>query len=72
VATAVGGIPEVVGDAAVLVPPGDEAALAAALTELLGDEQRQLQLADRGRARAETFTWTRSVDGLVALWRALT
>ena len=36
VATAVGGLPDLVGDAAVLVPPGDVDALDAAVRELLG------------------------------------
>jgi glycosyltransferase involved in cell wall biosynthesis len=68
VATAVGGIPEVVGDAAVLVPPDDTEALAGALTGLLSDPEQRARLAEQGRARVELFSWTRTVDGLVALW----
>ncbi|MDT0310284.1 glycosyltransferase family 4 protein [Streptomyces sp. DSM 44917] len=52
VATAVGGVPEVVGDAAVLVPYGDPAALGAAVTGLLADETRRASLARAGRIRA--------------------
>ncbi|GGK84309.1 glycosyl transferase [Sphaerisporangium melleum] len=37
IATAVGGIPGMVGDAALLVPPGDAAALRAQIAGLLGD-----------------------------------
>ena len=37
VATAVGGLPALLGDAAVLVPPRDPAALAAGIDRLLGD-----------------------------------
>ncbi|MEU7040077.1 glycosyltransferase family 4 protein [Streptomyces varsoviensis] len=52
VATAVGGIPELVGDAAELVPYGDPDALATAVTRLLADPQRRTELARAGRARA--------------------
>ncbi|MGF1431779.1 glycosyltransferase family 4 protein [Kitasatospora sp. LaBMicrA B282] len=55
VATAVGGIPELVGDAAVLVPGGDPAALAGAVRELLADPGRRAALAKAGPAQAETW-----------------
>jgi len=55
VATRVGGIPELVGDAAVLVPPGDVDALDAAVRELLGDAQLRRLYAERGSARARTW-----------------
>lgn len=52
VATAVGGIPELVGGAAVLVPPGDVDALDAAVGKLLDDASLRDTLAKNGRARA--------------------
>ena len=52
VATAVGGVPELAGDAAVLVPPADPAAVAQAVVNLLDDERRRDDLARRGRKRA--------------------
>ncbi|KOG86532.1 hypothetical protein ADK38_30490, partial [Streptomyces varsoviensis] len=52
VATAVGGIPELVGDAAELVPYGDPDALATAVARLLADPRRRTELARAGRARA--------------------
>lgn len=54
VATAVGGIPEVVvhGETGLLVPPGDPAALADALHELLAHPERARELGARGRERA--------------------
>ncbi|MFE2111048.1 glycosyltransferase family 4 protein [Kitasatospora sp. NPDC059463] len=55
VATAVGGIPELVGDAAVLVPPGDAAALGRAARELLADPARRERLVAAGRQQAETW-----------------
>lgn len=55
VATAVGGIPELVGDAAVLVPPGDPAALGRAVHGVLADPARREQLVAAGRQQAETW-----------------
>ena len=55
VATAVGGLPELVGDAAVLVPPGDPTALAAAVSAVLADEGRRAELAAAGPVQAETW-----------------
>ncbi|WP_175408499.1 glycosyltransferase family 4 protein [Streptomyces sp. TRM64462] len=55
VATAVGGVPELVGDAAELVPYGDAVALAHAVTGLLGDPVRRAALAEAGRRQARTW-----------------
>jgi glycosyltransferase involved in cell wall biosynthesis len=55
VATAVGGLPELLGDAAVLVPPGDATALAAAVSSLLADPARRAELAVAGPLQAETW-----------------
>jgi glycosyltransferase involved in cell wall biosynthesis len=52
VATAVGGLPELVGDDALLVPPGEPAAVAAAVTTLLDNPDRGRELAERGQRRA--------------------
>lgn len=58
VATTAGALPEVVGDAALLVPPGDPCALADQLTVLLGDAGMRRALGDRGRDRVlGRFTW---------------
>ncbi|OEU89257.1 glycosyltransferase [Streptomyces abyssalis] len=52
VATAVGGVPELVGQAAELIPFGDPAALAAAVAGLLADPVRRERFAAEGWARA--------------------
>ncbi len=73
VATAVGGLPELVGDAGVLVPPGDVDALDAAVSGLLADPQRRADLAARGRERATTWpTEEQVVDRIRALYAELT
>ncbi|WP_326724056.1 MULTISPECIES: glycosyltransferase family 4 protein [unclassified Streptomyces] len=55
VATAVGGIPELVGDAAELVPYGDAKALAEAVVRLLGDPARRELLREKGARQAATW-----------------
>jgi glycosyltransferase involved in cell wall biosynthesis len=73
VATAVGGLPELVGDAAVLVPAGDVDAVDAAVTGLLGDPARRAELAAKGRARAATWpTEEQTVERVRALYTELT
>ncbi|MGW2213078.1 glycosyltransferase family 4 protein [Streptomyces sp. NPDC001781] len=52
VATAVGGVPDLVGDAAALVPYGDPRALADTVTALLADPERRQRLAERGVRQA--------------------
>ncbi|WP_406043917.1 glycosyltransferase family 4 protein [Micromonospora sp. NBC_00898] len=72
VATAVGGLPELVGDAAVLVPPDDVDAVDAAVRELLDDGDRRAELARRGAARAATWpTEADTVAGLADLYAEL-
>ncbi len=73
VATAVGGLPELVGDAAVLVPPGDVDAVDAAVRSLLDDEPGRTELGRRGAVRAATWTTEEeTVAQLVTLYAELT
>ncbi|MFF9349829.1 glycosyltransferase family 4 protein [Streptomyces sp. NPDC014734] len=55
VATAVGGVPELVGDGAELVPYGDAEALVRAVAGLLGDPGRRERLAAAGLAQAASW-----------------
>jgi glycosyltransferase involved in cell wall biosynthesis len=57
VASAVGGVPELVvdGETGFLVPPGDEAAFATALRKVVADGDSRRRLGRAGRARAETL-----------------
>ncbi|HVT18523.1 MAG TPA: glycosyltransferase family 1 protein [Thermoanaerobaculia bacterium] len=53
-------LPEVVGEAGVRVPPGDSAALAAALRALLHDPGRERDLRARAAGQAGRFRWPRA------------
>ncbi len=69
VACASGGALDAVADGktGILVPPGDDAALADALVALLSDPARAKALGDAGRRRAAEFTWQRHAAGVEAL-----
>jgi glycosyltransferase involved in cell wall biosynthesis len=74
VASSVGGIPETIvdGDNGVLAPPRDEAALAGALDQVLGDETLRARLASNARVTIEQHYSTEVVCGqLSALYREL-
>lgn len=60
VTSTVSSLPEVAGEAAVLVPPDDVAALATALGRLWGDEALRGELRARGLAQASRFSWERT------------
>jgi len=64
-------LPEVVGDAALVVPVGDSAALARALASVLDDAAVGNDLRTRGLARAATFTWARTAAETVDVYREL-
>jgi glycosyltransferase involved in cell wall biosynthesis len=55
-------LPEVVGDAGIMVDPHDAAALAAALTQLLNDADLRADLRTRGLQRAARFTWSTTAE----------
>jgi glycosyltransferase involved in cell wall biosynthesis len=62
-------LPEVVGEAGLLVDAGSADQLAGALLRLLTDPELATALAVTGRARAGKFTWNRAARELVALYR---
>jgi glycosyltransferase involved in cell wall biosynthesis len=58
----VSSLPEVVGDAAVLIDPYDPEAIADAMRRVLSDDALRQQLRARGHVRARHFSWDRSVQ----------
>ncbi len=64
-------LPEVAGDAALLVPPTDVAALAEALNRAYTDSALRARLIHAGAERARLFTWQASAAQLLALYERL-
>ncbi|TBR20617.1 glycosyltransferase [bacterium] len=67
-AAAVGGVPALLGDAGLLVPPGDPAALGRALARVLGDPALARRLGARARRRAGRFTWAAAARSYTRLY----
>jgi len=58
ISTTAGALPEVVGDAGILVPPGDTGALVASIKALLDDEAKRKELGAMGKERVKRlFNW---------------
>jgi glycosyltransferase involved in cell wall biosynthesis len=65
-----GALPEVVGDAGLLVDPTDTDALCDSLRRVLADDQLATTLATRGRAHAAPFSWDRTATLVRAAFAA--
>ena len=61
-------IPEVTGDAAVLLDPDDVEGWTAALAKLLGDAGFAAALGEAGARRAATFSWRRTAEQTAAVY----
>jgi glycosyltransferase involved in cell wall biosynthesis len=64
-------IPEVVGDAGVLLDPDDEHAWAHEIERVLEDPGHRERLRESGLARARAFSWQRTAQETAAVYRAL-
>lgn len=60
-------LPEVAGDAAVLVPPTDVDAIGRGLEQLLTDDALRARLRAAGPERARSYSWERTAGGFVSL-----
>ena len=69
VATTAGALPEVLGDAATLVPVGDLDALAEALAALLDDAGLRRQQVAAGRRRVGAYRWEHTAGAMIDLYR---
>ncbi len=64
-----GSLPEIAGDAAVVVDPLDVTAIAAGISKLMPDQERSARV-DAGLARAREFTWTRCGESTIEVIHA--
>jgi glycosyltransferase involved in cell wall biosynthesis len=69
IASSVSSLPEVVGEAGVLVDPADVEALRTAMRELAEDDRRWEALRSAGLARAAKFSWSRCARETLAVYR---
>jgi glycosyltransferase involved in cell wall biosynthesis len=65
-------LPEVVGDAGIMVPPEDRDALCAALLDVLTKPALRRSLREKAIARAATFSWARTAAATLAAYRTAT
>jgi glycosyltransferase involved in cell wall biosynthesis len=70
ISTSGGALPEVIGDAGILVPPADKTALREAIIALLNDPERRRTLGEAGLARVrDLLTWHHAAQKTVEVYR---
>jgi glycosyltransferase involved in cell wall biosynthesis len=70
ISTTGGALPEVVGNAGILVPPADHQALASAILTILDQPQEAQKLGRAGYERVhQNFTWLKAAEKTVAAYR---
>jgi glycosyltransferase involved in cell wall biosynthesis len=67
-----GATPETVGDAGLLVEPGDAEGFADAMEQAAFDEELRARVIPAGRAQAAKFTWARAAAATLDLYRQVT
>lgn len=65
-----GSIPEIAGDAVLMVDPNDVDAIAAAMVKLLTDKELHESLVENGKRRAELFSWQLAADNTFKVFLA--
>jgi glycosyltransferase involved in cell wall biosynthesis len=65
----VSSLPEVVGDAAVMVNPENVFEIARGMKELLIDDALRASLIEKGRARTQVFSWEKTASQVLATYR---
>jgi glycosyltransferase involved in cell wall biosynthesis len=65
----VSALPEVVGDAALLIDPHDIDGLTVAMWRVLTDEEQRASLIDKGLKRARMFSWERAAKETLDVYR---
>ncbi|MEH1923350.1 glycosyltransferase family 4 protein [Nostoc sp.] len=64
-------IPEVSGDAAILINPNDPIQLAEAILKVISDSQLRQELINKGKARAKLFSWERTAKETLNAYRTI-
>lgn len=71
IASNITSIPEIVGDAAILIDPTDGGQLKKALLELLSNEHLRRQLISRGFRQARKFSWRKMAEQTLAVYESV-
>jgi len=71
VVSSVASLPEIVGDAGLLVDPQDEEATTVAIWRLLSDSELRSSLVEKGIRRAAVFSWDKAAQETLALYHSL-
>jgi len=61
-------LPEVVGDAGIMVDPQNVPSIAAAIKTVVTDERLRTQLKTAGSERAKLFSWRRSAEAMLEIF----
>ena len=64
-------IPEVTGDAAILIDPNNLIQLAEAILKVISDSQLRQELINKGKARAKLFSWERTAQETLNAYRTI-
>lgn len=67
----VSSMPEIAGDAAILVDPNDPEAISRGLVEILRGSDLRAKLIARGKERADEFSWKRTAEKTIAVYESL-
>jgi glycosyltransferase involved in cell wall biosynthesis len=68
ISSAKAAIPEIAGDAAILVDPRDSDAIQEAITYLLQNESKRLELREKGLKRAFSFNWGKTAKATLDVY----
>jgi glycosyltransferase involved in cell wall biosynthesis len=69
VTSKISSLPEIVGNAGILVTPGEESALAEAMVTVLSDPKMQENLAEKGIIRSKDFSWKRTAKETLQVYQ---
>ncbi|RCJ29129.1 glycosyl transferase family 1 [Nostoc minutum NIES-26] len=64
-------IPEVAGDAAILVEPNDTIQLAEAILKIISDSQLRKELISKGQERAKLFSWEKTAKATLKAYKTI-
>jgi glycosyltransferase involved in cell wall biosynthesis len=62
-------LPEVCGDAALYIDPGDPVGFARVLETILSDQEQRAHLGKKAVARSQLFGWDRCIEGTVSAYQ---